>query len=183
MKIIVHLTPAELRLAATTAVDKEIRALVNNIQPVPNQRARKNVPWWHHSIVGYTAEVAACKALGYEWLGADPARFKDPDCGPYQVRSVEDKASGLKIRTRDSDDDRYILAQVAGMRVCLHGWMSGRTARQVGDPAFEDAVRVDICHLFGMEELNEWDEIDWSDEVEPYDPDDRIRQYRASMIG
>lgn len=183
MKIIVHLTPAEFRLAAMTAVDKEIRAMVKGFKPPEAQRHLKNYPWYHYSIIGYVAEVAACKALGYEWLGADPARFKDPDCGPYQVRSVEDKASGLKIRTRDSDDDRYILAQVAGMRVCLHGWMSGRTARQVGEPAFEDAVRVDICHLYGMEELNEWDDIDWSDEVEPYDPDDRIRQYRASMIG
>lgn len=183
MKIVVHLSPVEIRRAAVAAVDKEIRAMAKGIKPVPNQRARQHVPWWHHSIVGYIAEVAACKALGYEWLGADPAHFKDPDCGPYQVRAIEDKTHGLLIRSRDDDDSTFILAQVKDFRVCLHGWMTGRAVRAVGETMFEDAKRVDIWQLNPMEELNEWDTIDWSDDVEPYDPDERIRQFRASMIG
>jgi len=182
VKIIIHLSPEEVRTAAVAAVDVRIRAVSNGIQAPAKQRYLKHRPWWHYDIVGYIAEVAACKALGYEWT-PEPEYFKAPDCGPYQIRSIEDKATGLLVRERDDDDSTFILAQVRDFRVCLHGWMTGRAVRALGQDAYEDAKRVEIYQLNPMEELNEWDTIDWSDDVEPYDPDQKVRQFRESMTG
>lgn len=181
MKIIVNLDPDEIRYAAQIGVDLEVEAIYSGLRAPQATRANESQKWWQSHVVGAIGEYAACKALGYEWH-TKSHRFKQPDCGPYQVRTVETKVGCLKVRPRDAADAVFILAQYWRDRVCLHGWLTGTEVRTMGRP-FHDAFEAEPGQLWGMEHLPEWDRIEWSDQIGVLDPDAKLRAWQESMTG
>lgn len=165
MKILVRLTPDEVRRAAYGGVDRRISAMLDGRRG----RRHENIPferqqWWQTTIIGALGELAVAKALGHDW---DPTigRIDSADVGRYQVRATEAEDPKLRVRLHDKLTDTFILAQVRGHRVTLHGWAPGQYVRDHGREEFPNVWSIPAGHLFALQDLNT--EIGWCDFVTP----------------
>lgn len=90
---------------------------------------------WNEDIEGACAELAVAKALGTYWEGGIDT-FKAGDVGGLQVRWTPSHSNSLIVRPQDPDEDRFVLVTGVCPRYVVHGWLTGRDAK---DPQWERA--------------------------------------------
>lgn len=166
MKVMVTLTPDEIRTAGHAGVERRIRAMRKNRQPNQPERPDWQQHWWESDIQGCIAEMAVCKAFGVDFI--DLENDIDGDVLGYQVRSVQNPKAGLRVRTHDAMNHVYILAQVHRNKVLLHGYMSGWQVRERGFEEFPQCYTMPKDELYSMTDLPH--PIEWSTSVLAYEP-------------
>ena len=177
MKIDVTLTVEQVRDAAHRAVEYNLNAIRHGYHGQHHEsKVREN--YWESHIVGAIGELAVCVAFGYRFK-TELTVFKGHDVGPYQVRSTNHPEPTLKVRAKDDPNDTFILAQVGNLhqnRVRLHGWATGEYVRWHGARAFESGTYVmSRWDLLPLEELPEWGDVPWGDNVRVLNPENKQR--------
>lgn len=85
---------------------------------------------WNIHIEGACGELAAAKALNIYWDGSVNTFKKGADVGPYQIRTRSKHSYDLLVRNDDRDEDIFILVTGRAPEFVVHGWLSGRDAKQ-----------------------------------------------------
>ena len=168
MKILVTLTPGELREAATGGVDRRISAILDNRkgrrhEQIPLERQN----WWQSDIIGAIGEYAVSKAFGRSW-SPTIGRIDQADVAKWQVRSTESLNPKLRVRLHDHVDDLFILAQVRNHKILLHGYLPGREVRKQGAEEYEGVWAVTSDLLYLISDLPE--DIAWGNGVDLWTP-------------
>ena len=143
---------AELEYAANAGVQRNIRAIKKKRAP-----RQANIPdweqkWWQSDIVGCIGEMAVAKMFGVEWLDLEND-VNGKDVLDYQVRTIENPAASLRIRTRDNLSETFILAQVGRASVLIHGQSTGQYVRQFGRQEFEGCWTIPKEELWSVTDL------------------------------
>jgi hypothetical protein len=80
-------------------------------------------------MLGAVGEFVASLALGVPWRG--PGSFRGDDLvGGYQVRATSNEKGCLIIRSRDSDNDIFILVVGGPLKWSVPGWILGKDGKQ-----------------------------------------------------
>ena len=123
----VRLTENEMRMAASTGVERQLSSLSKGLKD--KHGFDGSTPWEIH-INGSLAEAAAAKGLDIFYRG-DVDTFKNADLGGnIQVRHTKMEPPQLIVRPTDSDNDIFVLVTGAAPEYTLHGWMMGKDAKQ-----------------------------------------------------
>lgn len=167
MRVLVELTPAEVRNAAHAGCERRIRAMSKRRAPRQDGIPDHKQAWWQSDIVGCLGEAGVCKAFGLDFVDLENDRGGF-DVYRYQVRSTESPTTGLRVRSTDSLSDTFILAEVRRNFVLIHGYQTGWYVRQHGHREFENCSTLAREELYSITDLAE--PIEWSTFVRPYEP-------------
>jgi len=161
----ITLNDNELYAAGMVGVRRRVesikRRLSGTTAPNASGKFRSEVPW-DSEIEGVAGEVAVAKALQLYW-GFDVNTFKDPDVGPYQVRTTDSIKKSMIMRPKDSSEEIYILVAGRTPKFTVIGWIYGFDAKRDeywgirgsgGDPAWW----IPVAHLHPIETLPSPDE-------------------------
>jgi hypothetical protein len=123
--------------------------------------------WWQSDIVGAIGEMAVAKAFGVEW---EPTigEINQKDVLDYQVRTIENPSAGLRVRSHDSTDDIFILAEVRKNKALLHGYSTGLLVRAHAWEEFPRCFTLPKEQLFHVTDLAH--PIEWSEHVQAQRP-------------
>ena len=100
---------------------------------------------WGLHIEGAAGEMAAAKALNIYWSATVNTFKKGGDLGDrIQVRTRSKHDYELLVHPSDRDDDVFVLVTGKSPHFLVHGWISGRDAKQTAylkthggrDPAY-----------------------------------------------
>jgi hypothetical protein len=123
--------------------------------------------WWQSDIIGAIGEMAVAKAFGVEW---EPTigEINQKDVLDYQVRTIENPSAGLRVRSHDSTDDIFILAEVRKNKALLHGYSTGSLVRAHAWEEFPRCFTLPKEQLFYVTDLAH--PIEWSEHVQAQRP-------------
>lgn len=162
MKVVVELTPSEVRAAAQTGVERRIRAMQKQRAPRQSGIPDWKQNWWQSDIVGCLGEFAVCKAFGIDFVDTEND-VNGADVFNYQVRSTENPDTGLRVRINDDAQDVFILALVYKNRVLIHGYSIGAQVKSRGKKEFENCWTLPSDELYSITDLPQ--PIEWSTSV------------------
>lgn len=122
----IHLTGSEVLLGAMCGLQRHMEALRKGL---PDRHGYEGDGWGVH-IEGACGELAFAKAAGLYWNGSVNTFKVGGDVSGIEVRTRSRHDYELLIRPNDHDDAAYVLVtgKVPDFRV--HGWLSGREAKQ-----------------------------------------------------
>lgn len=144
----VELSAEEMRVAASTGVERRLRAIARNRQ---HRYAWSGDGVWAIDIQAAGAELAVAKVLGRYWADT-AAPDTDGDVGTgVQVRWTRLANGSLLLHPSDPDDHAYVLVTGEMPSFEIPGWCWGRDGKDerfwrehTGRPAFfvpQDALR------------------------------------------
>ena len=84
---------------------------------------------WSEHIEGALGEMALAKMLGVYW-GVEANRFKLPDVGSLQVRTLSSHGYDLIVRENDADDEYFVLVTGKCPTYWIRGAILGRDAKK-----------------------------------------------------
>lgn len=123
----VKLNWAEIAMCAGVGVRRKVESLRTSLSPLHKFRAHSG---FEIDIQGACGEYAVAKALGLPWNGS-VGSFKNPDVGPYQVRTkVSTNYQGLALRENDKDGDITILVEGQVPDFTVKGWICNRNGKR-----------------------------------------------------
>jgi hypothetical protein len=116
----------ELYVAAMVGIRRRLESLRKGI---PNQHGFDGENDWTIDIEGAGGEMAAAKILNL-YYSATINTFKvGGDIGNLQVRTGSKDHHSLIIRSRDRDEDVFVLVVGKAPRYHVVGWIEGRKAK------------------------------------------------------
>ena len=143
----------EAAMASHVGWMRQVKALASGR---PDKHGFEGAGWSEH-CEGACGELALARSLNIYWDGSVDT-FKAPDVGPVQVRTRSRHNYELLVRDADSDDEVFVLITGLCPAYRIHGWLSGREAKQTeflqtygNRPA---AYFVPQSHLNLMKDLN-----------------------------
>lgn len=125
--LLVTLDADELAVASLIGCRRNIACIRAKSDDV-NFPDRENIRWQTH-IDGACAELAVCKALGIYWIALSGPTAEGDVGRNIQVRSTRYADGHLIIRSRDSDNARYVLVTCRAPAYVVAGWMTGTEAK------------------------------------------------------
>jgi hypothetical protein len=128
METKVALSWYELLYAAQVGMQRTLRSVARG----SNDRAHSNSEQrlWTESIEGAAGELAFAKWAGLYWSGSIDTFTKEPDVGPYHVRTRSKDWYDMIVRPHDADDEPYVLVIGKSPNFQVIGWLYGREAKQ-----------------------------------------------------
>lgn len=126
MAIRLELTPAEMLLAATTGVHRNVAAIRRGLPDV----AGHSGSGWDLHVEGACGEMAVAKHLGLFWNGSINTFRSGNDVGAWQVRTRSRADYDLVVRPNDKPENIFILVIGIAPVFDIIGWISGSDARR-----------------------------------------------------
>ena len=160
----VHLDGELFDRAFRHAIDVQARVIRERRSTVYEIDGLTAADQFHWTLQGAYAEAGIAKLLGYEWTG--PTGRGAFDVGGWiEVRSVDNRSRGLKVKQKDlhrPDHTPFVLA-LCGYNtrraiVQARGWMTVRDVWNIGEHYHQKGIeyaRVPSSDLRPMEELYE----------------------------
>jgi hypothetical protein len=123
--ITVTLTAQEMMLAAYAGVRRCVASLSRGSQ---DAFGCNEADGWGLHVEGSGGEMAAAKVLNMYWDGAFDT-YSRGDVGALQIRTRTKHDWDLIVRSKDSDDDRFVLVTGTMPTFHVHGWILGKAAK------------------------------------------------------
>lgn len=115
----------ECEMAVQVGVRRQLSSLSKNSRPGEGYEGSG----WDIHIQGALGEMAVAKALNVYWSGSVNT-FAACDLPGLQVRTRSRHWYDLIVRSRDSDDEPFILVTGECPTFTVHGWIYGRDAKK-----------------------------------------------------
>lgn len=125
--VAIILTQAELLLAATIGVQRQVEALR---QGLPDKHGFDGGEAWTVHIEGACGELAVAKALDRYWSGTINTFKLSGDVGKLQVRTRSRTHYDLLVRDDDCDEDIFVLVVGRAPSYRVVGWIRGKDAKR-----------------------------------------------------
>lgn len=165
MKVLVTLTPDEMRKAATGGIERRIHGITKGRRSTHPETPDHKQHWWQSEIIGALGEFAVAKALGEIW-SPTVGQVNQKDVGEFEVRTTEQPTPLLRYRGHNDPSSKYILCSSRGNQILIQGWLPGYTVKALGYMEFDNVWTAGVDQLYSMADLNA--DILWSDTVVPY---------------
>jgi hypothetical protein len=123
----IHLTGAELYLAAQIGVSRQMEAMRKGL---PDRHGFDGLEGWTVHIEGAAGEMAVAKALGVFWGGTVNTFKTTADVGALEVRTRSRHDYELLIRENDADEAVFVLVTGRAPDFNVVGWLKGKEAKQ-----------------------------------------------------
>jgi hypothetical protein len=124
----VVLTEFELHMAAGVGARRGVNAFVNGRrQAAADVDSEGN---WQQHIEGACGEMAVARVLNRYWNGSVGTFKSGGDVGDIQVRTRSKHHYDLIVRSRDRDEDWFILVTGTAPRYRVHGYVRAADAKK-----------------------------------------------------
>lgn len=125
MSVQVKLEWYEVQMAAEVGVRRHVEALRNDL---PDRYGASDGAWNLH-IEGACGEMTFAKVADLFWDGSVNTFDKGGDVGVIQVRTRSKPHYELIVRTKDRDEDTFVLVTGTSPVYEVHGYMTGAEAK------------------------------------------------------
>jgi hypothetical protein len=127
----ITLSEGEIFQAEVVGFRRQREAMKAGLKPNAGYKAGDVDYMFHIHAIGALGEQVVAKHLNIFWsMGVNT--FKDPDVGPFQVRTAQELTHRLIVRPTDNPKEKFIFVRGIEPDFQICGWIYGKDARVRG---------------------------------------------------